>query len=75
MGKLMLEERIKYPPFESYRFKPELLPIAIKKTEIKHNVTESEAYQTIRNLPPPFRIGSKASWLVERRYTHLMMKR
>ena len=38
MGKLMLEERIKYPPFESYRFKPELLPIAIKKTEIKHNV-------------------------------------
>lgn len=69
MGKLMLEERIKYPPFESYRFKPELLPIAIKKTEIKHNVTESEAYQTIRNMPPPFRIGSKGSWLVERRYT------
>ena len=65
----MLEERIKYPPFESYRFKPELLPIAIKKTEIKPNVTKSEAYQTIRNLPPPFRIGSKASWLVERRYT------
>lgn len=69
MGKLMLEERIKYPPFESYRFKPELLPIAIKKTEIKQNVTESEAYQTIRNMPPPFRIGNKSSWLVERRYT------
>lgn len=69
MGKLMLEERIKYPPFESYRFKPELLPIAIKKTEINHNITESEAYQTIRNMPPPFRIGNKASWLVERRYT------
>ena len=65
----MLEERIKYPPFESYRFKPELLPIAIKKTEIKQNVTESEAYQTIRNMPPPFRIGNKSSWLVERRYT------
>ncbi len=69
MGKLILEERIKYPPFESYRFKPELLPIAIKKTEIKQSVTESEAYQTIRNMPPPFRIGSKSSWLVERRYT------
>ena len=49
MGKLFLEERIKYPPFESYRFKPELLPIAIGKTEIASNISKSEAYEKIRN--------------------------
>ena len=69
MPKLILEERVKYPPFESYRFKPELLPIAVKKTEIITNVSAKEAYERIRNMPPPFRIGSKSTWLVERRYT------
>ena len=69
MSKLILEERVKYPPFESYRFKPELLPIAVKKTEIITNVSAKEAYERIRNMPPPFRIGSKSTWLVERRYT------
>ena len=68
MGKLILEERIKYPPFESYRYKPELLPIAVSQTDIENNLTESEAYETIRGLPPPFRIGNKSDWLVERRY-------
>ena len=68
MGKLILEERVKYPPFESYRFKPELLPIAVKKTQINGNVSKDDAYETIRNMPPPFRIGKKSSWLVERRY-------
>ena len=48
MGKLILEERVKYPPFESYRFKPELLPIAVKKTEISDKVTKNDAYETIR---------------------------
>ena len=42
MGKLFLEERIKYPPFEGYRFKPELLPIAIGKTEIANDISELE---------------------------------
>ena len=69
MGRLFLEERIKYPPFESYRFKPELLPLAIKKTELATDLSRSEAYEKIRNLPPPFRVGNKKSWLVERRYT------
>ena len=68
MGKLILEERIKYPPFESYRFKPELLPIAISRTNISEEVTKLEAYEKIRTMPPPFRIGHKSSWLVERRY-------
>ena len=64
MGKLILEERIKYPPFESYRYKPELLPIAVSRTDISENLSESEALETIRNLPPPFRIGTVS-------YTHL----
>ena len=34
MGKLVLEERIKYPPFESYRFKPELLFVIKQKLVI-----------------------------------------
>ena len=70
MGKLILEERIKYPPFESYRYKPELLPIAVSRTDISENLSESEALETIRNLPPPFRIGKKSGWLVERRYKY-----
>ena len=45
MGKLILEERIKYPPFESYRFKPELLPIAVSRTHISEEVTKLEAYE------------------------------
>ena len=68
MGKLILEERIKYPPFESYRYKPELLPVAVSQTDIENNLSESDAYETIRRLPPPFRIGHKSDWLVERRY-------
>ena len=68
MGKLILEERMRYPPFESYRFKPELLPIAISKTEISEDITKLEAYDKVRTMPPPFRIGNKSSWLVERRY-------
>ncbi|MEC8540744.1 MAG: hypothetical protein VXY53_02785, partial [Candidatus Thermoplasmatota archaeon] len=68
MGKLILEERMRYPPFESYRFKAELLPIAISKTEISEDITKLEAYDKVRTMPPPFRIGNKSSWLVERRY-------
>ena len=47
MGKLILEERIKYPPFESYRFKPELLPIAINTTDISEDITKLEAYEKL----------------------------
>ena len=74
MGKLILEERIKYPPFESYRYKPELLPIAVSRTDISENLSESEALETIRNLPPPFRIGKKnlVGWLSDD--TNTMMK-
>ena len=41
MGKLEIEERIRYPPFESYRFKPNLLPIASSKTLVKKGIKKS----------------------------------
>ena len=68
MPKLVEEERIRYPPFESYRFKPELLPIATKTTVIEEDVKLSEVDNHIVKRNAPFTIGSENSWLVERRF-------
>ena len=70
MDDLLLEERIRYPPFESYRFQPELLPIGVARTEISSQITREEADKIVADMPPPFRIGDKKSWLVERRYIY-----
>ena len=70
MDDLLLEERIRYPPFESYRFQPELLPIGVARTEISNQITRDEANKIVSEMPPPFRIGDKKSWLVERRYIY-----
>ena len=70
MDDLLLEERIRYPPFESYRFQPELLPIGISRTEIASQISKQKAYDMVSDMPPPFRIGDKKSWLVERRYIY-----
>ena len=70
MNDLLLEERIRYPPFESYRFQPQLLPIGIARTEISSQITREEADKIVGDMPPPFRIGDKKSWLVERRYIY-----
>ena len=68
MPKLVEEERIRYPPFESYRFKPELLPIATKTTVIEEDVKLSEVDNHIVKRNAPFTIGNENSWLVERRF-------
>ena len=70
MDDLLLEERIRYPPFESYRFRPQLLPIGVARTEISKQITRDEANEIVSDMPPPFRIGDKKSWLVERRYIY-----
>ena len=70
MDDLLLEERIRYPPFESYRFQPQLLPIGVSRTEIASQISEEEANNMVADMPPPFRIGDKKSWLVERRYIY-----
>tara|TARA_B100000900_G_scaffold58332_1_gene43854 strand:+ start:33627 stop:34778 length:1152 start_codon:yes stop_codon:yes gene_type:complete len=68
MPKLILEERIRYPPFESYRFKPKLLPIATKTETIAENIDASEVEGYLVKRNPPFTVGSEDSWLVEKRY-------
>jgi len=68
MPKLILEERIRYPPFESYRFKPKLLPIATKTETIAENIDASEVESYLIKRNPPFTVGSEDSWLVEKRY-------
>ncbi len=68
MPKLYVEERIRYPPFESYRFKPSLLPIASNKKLLLNGVKEERAIDHLKNLNPPFKVGEEDSWLVQKRY-------
>ena len=68
MPKLVVEERIRYPPFESYRFKPELLPIATKTEIIAEDIAASDVDEYLLKRNPPFTVGSEDSWIVEKRY-------
>ena len=68
MPKLVVEERIRYPPFESYRFKPELLPIATKTEIIAEDIDASDVEEYLVKRNPPFTVGSEDSWIVEKRY-------
>ena len=68
MPKLVVEERIRYPPFESYRFKPKLLPIATKTDIIAEDIEASEVDEYLVKRNPPFTVGSEESWIVEKRY-------
>ena len=70
MGKLEIEERIRYPPFESYRFKPNLLPIASSKTLVKKGIKKSQVNQILEQNPAPFLVGTEDSWIVQMRYLY-----
>ena len=70
MPKLYVEDSIRYPPFESYRFNPSLLPIASKKSLLIAGVNNQEAKEHLKNLNPPFKVGEENSWIVQRRYIH-----
>jgi hypothetical protein len=65
---LIVEERIRYPPFESYRFKPNLLPLASSKNVLLKDATEVEAREYLKQMNAPFTVGDEESWLVEKRY-------
>ncbi len=67
MPKLQLEQRVRYPPFESHRFKPTQLPIASEIIVIKKG-TMKEIEQTLKQQMPGFTLGNEQSWLVEQRY-------
>ena len=67
---MIVEERIRYPPFESYRFKPKLLPIASNKNTLFDNISKLEAIEHLKSLNAPFMVGNEESWLVEKRYIY-----
>ena len=62
-----LEQRIRFPPFESYRFNPSKLPISTGKNVLCRG-KESEIIETLSNHSPSFRLGSENDWLVEQRF-------
>ncbi len=62
-----MEQRIRFPPFESYRFNPSKLPISTGKNVLCRG-KESEIIETLSNHSPSFRLGSENDWLVEQRF-------
>tara|TARA_B110000305_G_scaffold74240_1_gene83292 strand:+ start:555 stop:1691 length:1137 start_codon:yes stop_codon:yes gene_type:complete len=64
---LQLEQRIRFPPFESYRFIPSELPIATHKIVLETGRKE-ELLQSLTERTPSFRLGGEDTWLVEQRY-------
>ncbi len=62
-----MEQRIRFPPFESYRFNPSKLPISRVK-KVLYRGTKSEIIETLSNHSPSFRLGRENDWLVEQRF-------
>ena len=62
-----MEQRIRFPPFESYRFIPSRLPLSSSK-EVLANGKKSEFLEKLSGKAPGFRLGSEDDWLVEQRY-------
>lgn len=67
MLELQVEQRIRYPPFESQRFIPAELPIATS-TKVIETGTRDDLMNVVQNLAPSFKLGSDESWIVEQRY-------
>ena len=68
MAKLFEEQRIRYPPFEANRWKPEALPIAEQSTLLGEFANEEEALIELGSQCPSFTLGEEDSWLIQRRY-------
>ena len=67
ISKLQLEQRSRYPPFESHRFNPSELPIAtLRKTLSK--APREQLMEAVSQMSPSFRLGNEDSWLLEQRY-------
>ena len=62
-----MEQRVRFPPFESHRFVPSKLPLSSSKTVLVRG-KKSEIVETLSELTPSFRLGSDDDWLVEQRY-------
>jgi len=70
MGKIKLEQRVRYPPFEPKRFSPESLPIASSSETIARGVNPDDIADVLKKFPPSFHLGSENDWLVEQRYVY-----
>jgi len=60
MGKWNIIHKVRYPPFDHQRWKPNIVPIVNEK--VKMNLTNEQIKQSY----PPFRINSEEGWLLER---------
>ena len=70
MGKIKLEQRVRYPPFEPKRFSPDSLPIASSSETIARDVDPDDIADALKKFPPSFHLGSENDWLVEQRYVY-----
>ena len=64
---MQLEQRIRFPPFEPYRFIPSKLPIASQKIVLESGKRD-DLIQTLGERVPSFRLGDENNWLIEQRY-------
>ena len=70
MSDLIEEQRIRYPPFEPNRWRPEALPIAENHVEIGSYESKDLALEQLQSHCPPFKLGEENSWMIERRYRY-----
>jgi hypothetical protein len=67
---LIEEQRIRYPPFEPNRWRPEALPIAENHVTIGSYESKDLALEQLQSRCPPFKLGEEDSWMIERRYRY-----
>ena len=70
MSDLIEEQRIRYPPFEPNRWRPEALPIAENHVKIGSYESKDLALEQLQSHCPPFKLGEENSWMIERRYRY-----
>jgi len=70
MGKIKLEQRVRYPPFEPGRFEPSELPIATQTTTVVRDVSPKQIIEAMEKVTPSFCLGNQNSWLIEQRYVY-----
>lgn len=68
MKRLIEQHRIRYPPFEATRWRPDTLPIAEQDIDLGEFGSVDAAKKSLGHRPPAFRLGDEDGWLMERRY-------
>ena len=68
MGKLEEVHLVRYPPFEAHRWIPSKLPLTTQTRTVDVFENRDEAIAALQHLSPPFQLGTRDSWYVERCY-------